>query len=107
MTPHVDLIFLDSDYDPPYEISVALPELLTFERNNKDFFIGIDLGVQETVYISQNLQFNIIKFPIITKTPVLPFTRLSHKTNQDNSMLINKICITTSLHHSLSLKQCT
>ena len=51
MTPHVDLIFLDSDYDPPYEISVALPELLTFERNNKDFFIGIDLGVQETVYI--------------------------------------------------------
>ena len=49
MTPHVDLIFLDSDYDPPYEISVALPELLTFERN-KDFFIGIDLGVQETVF---------------------------------------------------------
>ena len=42
--PHVDLIFLDSDYDPPYEISVALPELLTFERNNKDFFIGIDLA---------------------------------------------------------------
>ena len=40
---------------PLYEISVALPELLTFERNNKDFFIGIDLGVQETVYIQSNL----------------------------------------------------
>ena len=40
---------------PPYEISVALPELLTFERNNKDFFIGIDLGVQETVFIQSNL----------------------------------------------------
>jgi len=39
---------------PPYEISVALPELLTFERNNKDFFIGIDLGVQETVFIYEN-----------------------------------------------------
>ena len=52
MTPHVDLIFLDSDYElPPYEIFVALPELLTFQRNNKDFFIGIDLGAQETVYI--------------------------------------------------------
>ena len=37
---------------PPYEISVALPELLTFEGNNKDFFIEIDfLGVQKTVFI--------------------------------------------------------
>ena len=48
--------------------------------------ISLEEKITRYIYISQNLQFNIIKFPIITKTPVLPLTRLSHKTTQDNSM---------------------